>query len=37
MSDLVKDIKKRIEQVDQNDELFEEVDLEIYDEEICRL
>lgn len=37
MSDLVKNIQTRISEVDSNDELFNEIDIEVYDEEFDRL
>ena len=36
MSDLVKNIQTRISEVDSSDELFNEIDIEVYDEEIFR-
>ena len=36
MSDLVKNTQTRISEVDSNDELFNEIDIEVYDEEIFR-
>ena len=36
MSDFVKNIQTRISEVDSNDELFNEIDIEVYDEEIFR-
>lgn len=37
MNEPIKDIQNRIKEVESLDELFEEIDMELYDEEFERL